>query len=498
MRLTLDGHTMAYEAGSLCQMFFPGETVETLTEPFSRARATGDFVATQIKKQRTRACAFVLLSREGKTARAREFFALKDAENKSETWKYLGRAFYRAASKICGFQPPWGILTGVRPVKLFREKMAEGLGSDDATRLFEDKYFVSPKKAILCAETAEIEERIVRLSNPESFSLYVSIPFCPSRCAYCSFVSQSVEKAARLLPDYLTLLCREIHFTGEVAAALGLRLETVYIGGGTPTILEADQLKKLFAAIEESFTFSTLREYTVEAGRPDTVTPEKLRAIKDAGAGRISVNPQTMDEEILKAIGRKHTPRDILNAYAMARKVGIESINMDIIAGLPGDSPEIFQKTMDAVLALGPEAVTVHTLSMKKSSRLSKSVNAQYDAEGRAVSEMLDTAADMLHNAKYKPYYLYRQKNMRGNLENTGWSRPGREGLYNVFIMDETHTILAVGAGGVTKLRQPCGPRIERIMNFKYPYEYISRFGQVIDRKKQVIALYDEFSKSKN
>lgn len=495
MTLYIDGHTMVYEAGSLCQMFFPGENVETRTEPFPRARTAGDFAVTRIRKQRTRACAFVFLSRGGKTARAREFFALEDADNKGEAWKYLGRAFYRAASELCGFKPPWGVLTGVRPVKLFREKMAEGLTRENAARLFENGYFVSPKKAALCAETAETEERIVGLSRPESFSLYVSIPFCPSRCAYCSFVSQSVEKAAKLLPEYLTLLCREIAFTGKVAAELGLRLETIYIGGGTPTILSAEELKTLFAAIEHSFTFSTLREYTVEAGRPDTITPEKLSAIRSAGAGRISINPQTMDERILRAIGRKHTPRDILNAYAMAREAGIPSINMDIIAGLPGDSPEIFRRTMETILALGPEAVTVHTLSIKKSSRLIRSVDAQYDAEGRTVSEMLDTAADMLHNAKYRPYYLYRQKNMRGNLENTGWCRPSQEGLYNVFIMDETHTILAAGAGGVTKLRQPRGSRIERIMNFKYPYEYISRFDQVIDRKKQVISIYDEFNK---
>lgn len=498
MKLFLDGHTMTYEAGSLCRMFFPGQTVETPAEPFSRALITGDFAATQIKKQRTRACAFALISNGGKMARAREFFAPEDADNKSEAWKALGRAFYRAASKICGFCPPWGILTGVRPVKLFREKMAEGMTFDGTKRLFEDSFFVSPKKTELCAATAKAEERIVGLSKPESFSLYVSIPFCPSRCAYCSFVSQSIEKAARLVPDYLTLLCREIRYTGEVAAALGLRLETIYIGGGTPTILEAEQLKILFSAIENSFTFSTLREYTVEAGRPDTVTREKLRAIMDAGAGRISINPQTMNENILRTIGRKHTPQDILNAYAMAREAGIKSINMDIIAGLPGDSPDIFAQTMDTILALGPDAVTVHTLSMKKSSRLSQSVDAAFDAEGRTVSEMLDSAADMLHNANYGPYYLYRQKNMRGNLENTGWSKPGHEGLYNVFIMDETHTILAVGAGGSTKVRQPGGGKIERIMNFKYPYEYISRFGQVIERKKQVISVYDKLGKSKN
>lgn len=500
MRLILDQNDLVYETGNLCFLFFPGERVGRISRDAGQDAYGVNFIIVSVRRHRSFATALVVISRpNGRHARAHCRFDAVGPDFIRQSEHAVGRAFYRAASAVCGFTPPWGTLTGIRPVKLMREALADGRTPSDALRFFRDEYFVSDEKAALCLETAAEEQKIVALSRPESFSLYISIPFCPSRCAYCSFVSHDIEKAARLLPDYVRLLCEELRATGALAASLGLRLETVYIGGGTPTVLFAEQLTQIMDAVKESFTFSTLREYTVEAGRPDTVTPEKLEAILRGGATRISINPQTMDDDILRAVGRRHTAKDIADAFELARRAGVPSINADLIAGLPGDTPENFRRTLSLLLALRPEAVTVHTLALKRASRLVTSGEAEADARGENVRTMLESASAALHGAGMRPYYLYRQRNTVGNLENVGWSLPGHEGLYNVFIMDETHTVLAAGAGGATKLRQPGGTRIERVFNYKYPYEYISRFTQILDRKKQVVHIYDEFGwKRKN
>lgn len=295
------------------------------------------------------------------------------------------------------------------------------------------------------------------------------------------------------MPDYVRLLCEELKYTGELAAGLGLAIETIYIGGGTPTVLAAPQLAAIMDAVKKSFKLDRLREYTVEAGRPDTITREKLDVIMEGGARRISINPQTLDDAILVRIGRNHTAAQIYDASALARSAGVPSINMDLIAGLPGDTPEGFDRTLDGVLGLDPEAVTVHTLAMKRASRLVTSGGGMYDAAGEDVARMLHSAGRRLSSAGYAPYYLYRQRNTIGGLENAGFAKPGFEGLYNIFTMNETHTILAAGAGGVSKLRQPHGDLIERVFNFKYPYEYISRFSEIIGRKKKVKDFYASY-----
>lgn len=486
MKLFLIGHDSGYEMGNLCFLFFPGEKVERAAPD---AEKTGDFAVTRLRKNKGCVLALCLLSHAGKSAAAHERLGPGASEKDCE--RALGRVFYRAAKKLTGLRPPWGTLTGIRPARLYRE-LRETRGDDGARAYLAACDFVSPEKAALLRETAHVEEPLLRLSRPESFSLYISIPFCPSRCAYCSFVSHDIEKARRLVPDYVRLLCAEIAETARTAKALGLRLETVYFGGGTPTSLSEPELRAIMTAVRREFDFSALREYTVEAGRPDTLTPEKLRTILELGAGRISVNPQTMDDAVLRRIGRRHTAQDIRDAYAMAKSAGVPSVNMDLIAGLPGDTPAGFEKTLREIIALGPQAVTVHTLAMKRASDLVQTGEAAYTARGAAAEEMVNTAQLLLHEAGYRPYYLYRQRNTAGNLENTGWSLPGFECLYNIFIMDETHTVLSCGAGGVSKLRQPGGDHIERVFNFKYPYEYIARFGQILDKKKQVNAFYDQ------
>jgi oxygen-independent coproporphyrinogen-3 oxidase len=305
-------------------------------------------------------------------------------------------------------------------------------------------------------------------------------------------VSRSIANAQKLVEPYVERLAEEIAYTGQLARELGLRLETVYFGGGTPTSLSAEQLAFLLKTVEKNFDLSTVREYTVEAGRPDTVTVEKLRAIKAAGVNRISINPQTLQDHVLQAIGRRHTVAQFYDAFNMARQCGHDNINTDLIAGLPEDNFDGFSQTLDGILALDPENITVHTLSMKRASNLVVQRRADYEVKEDAI-RMVALTAERLPQNGYHSYYLYRQSRTVGNQENVGWARPGYEGLYNVYIMDETHTILACGASAVTKLREPDGPYIERIFNFKYPYEYIERFDLLLERKSGILKFYEQY-----
>lgn len=398
---------------------------------------------------------------------------------------------YRQLTDLLGFSQTWGLVTGVRPVKLLRRLVRE-MGREPALTYFREKLLVSEQKLSLCCRTLEIENEILSRSRPESFSLYVSIPFCPTRCDYCSFVSQSVERAHKLIPPYVEQLCRELRYTGQLVRSLGLRLETVYFGGGTPTTLSAEQLAAVLRAVEESFDLSHLREYTMEAGRPDTVTAEKLAALRAAGVGRVSINPQTLQQAVLDGIGRRHTVEQFYDAFSLARAAGFENINTDLIAGLPGDSYAGFADTLEKILELDPESVTVHTLSMKRASNIMLQHRADYRVEQDTV-RMVRLSAESLPQAGYRPYYLYRQSRTVGNQENVGWAKSGCEGLYNVYIMDETHTILGCGAGAVSKLKQPGTDYLERIFNYKFPYEYNSGLEEMLTRKQAISAFYEKY-----
>ena len=337
--------------------------------------------------------------------------------------------------------------------------------------------------------TADNQAPVLALNTLRSYSLYISIPFCPSRCSYCSFVSRTTAESGSLIEPYVQALCRELAEISALARRNRLRLETIYIGGGTPTAVSAAQLRTLMQAVRDNFDVPAVREYTVEAGRPDCTTPEKLAVIKEYGATRISINPQTLSDEVLAAIGRRHTAQDVLDCFAQARRLGHGNINMDLIAGLPLDTPARFAQTLQGVLALAPENITVHTLTLKRASNLviEHAPNAYGD-----VARMLDSCALLGENG-YEPYYLYRQKGTLQNLENTGYTRPGYAGLYNVFIMEEVHTILSAGAGGSTKLVGPDG-HIRRIFNHKYPLEYIERFDVVQARKQGVDDFYAKYA----
>ncbi|HCC34175.1 MAG TPA: coproporphyrinogen dehydrogenase HemZ [Ruminococcaceae bacterium] len=399
----------------------------------------------------------------------------------------LSRMLFHILVDITGIKPPWGVLTGVRPAKLYRW-MSKTEGLSTARDYFKRELEVSDGKIRLCEQVAERQNPILDLSSPRSFSLYVSIPFCPSRCAYCSFVSHSIDKAKRLIPAYVRLLCEELTLIARQARRLDLRLETVYFGGGTPTSLAAEDLERLFSIIKKEFDLSTVREYTVEVGRPDTVTTQKLECIRRSGANRVSINPQTMDDRILRRIGRGHTAEQVTGAYRLAREHGF-AVNMDVIAGLPGDSEKGFAFTLNKILEMAPENITVHTLCTKRSSSLGGNPAEICGAEGQLAACILEKTEKDLYKAGYFPYYLYRQSKTVGNLENVGYAKSGFECLYNVYMMEEVQTVLAAGAGAVTKL---CNGRdITRVYNFKYPYEYIDRFDEISGRKKQVDRFYE-------
>ena len=405
----------------------------------------------------------------------------------------MGRMVYALMGEYTGFYPKWGVLTGVRPSKLLINTEKQ-MGRGKTEEYFGNDLLVSPEKFRLAREVADWEEKIISTSKPDSFSLYVSIPFCPSRCSYCSFVSHSVEndKAKNLLPQYVELLAEELKLTGEIARKIGVSLESIYIGGGTPTTLSAEQLEIVINSIKNNFNLKSCREFTVEAGRPDTITEEKLSVLKNSPVDRISINPQTFNDSVLQAVGRRHTAEDTINIFNMARKMGFDNINMDLIAGLPTDTVDGFRHSLDTAFALDPENITVHTLAVKRSSTIGQNNPKLAVENANTASQMLRYTYDKLYE-KYHPYYMYRQSKSAGALENVGWAKDNTECIYNIFMMEECHTILSCGGGAVTKLKAPVGDEIERIFNFKYPFEYISGFNELIERKKRISEFYDTY-----
>ncbi len=396
---------------------------------------------------------------------------------------------YDALSELTGIKLPWGILYGVRPAKLMH-RYANKFGEDKAKEYFVNHYLTTPEKAELASEVMKHENRIISLSQDNSYSLYVSIPFCPTRCSYCSFVSHSIERTKKLVEPYVDLLCKELEKTAKVASRLGLRLETIYFGGGTPTSLSASQLDRLLSTIENSFDLTHLREYTVEAGRPDTVDEEKLLTLKAHNVGRISINPQSFNDDVLAAIGRQHTSKQTLDAFSLARKCGFDNINTDLIAGLPKDNFASFKNSVDTAIKLGATSVTIHTLALKSASYIVTGENKTIPPDRKTAADMVAYSNSALSKAGYYPYYMYRQSKSVGNLENVGWCREGYDCLYNVFMMDETHSVFACGAGAVTRLKNPKTNHIDRIYNYKYPYEYIDNFNTILDRKEEIVNFY--------
>lgn len=489
MVIHLKNCQLKYEMEKLSLAFFPYEKFQVIEEPPYVVPTEDGLITVTYTEGKEEQTVTVTYSKGTIHTRSTE-----SADRSEQAERLAGRALYRCLKEATGIAPAWGILTGVRPSKLMTKYRAEQ-GEEAAKKYFSEKLLTSPEKVELAARVSKVEEAIIATSQRNHFSLYISIPFCPNRCSYCSFVSHSINTpgAKKLLPDYFEHLLEELKLTGEAVKGSTLKLASVYVGGGTPSTLSAQQIRRLIATVKESFDLSDCKEFTFEAGRPDTITEEKLQAIFEGGVDRISINPQTMTDEILKSIGRDHTVEDIKYCFATARRIGFTNINMDLIAGLEGDTPENFTRSLKEVLSLDPESVTVHALAYKRSSNLV--LEEELFSRGKETAQMVNASNALLADAGYVPYYMYRQTRSLGNLENVGWSKPGKESYYNIYMMEECHTILSCGAGAVTKLKTPGDQHISRLFNYKYPYEYNTRFEELMTQKETLKAFIEEHHK---
>ena len=485
MKLLLNGHDERYTVEQSLMNLLPGE------RPVYEPIMPGDDSWAIVTLQEEDCCrATVELCCHGKCAVGRDERTLSgsDFDREGQRRHVIARAFFRAAGEITGATPPWGMLTGVRPDKPVTWALAAGKSHDQARAMLETDYFVTPERAALALETGAAALAAAQKLGAKDIAVYVGIPFCPTRCAYCSFVSHSVERSFSLVPPYVDALIEEIRSGGKMVREQGLCCRALYMGGGTPTTLTADQMDRVLTAFEESFDLAACEEITVEAGRPDTITPEKLAVLKAHRVTRVSVNPQTMEDSVLQAIGRRHSAGDIEKAMELVSQYDFPHVNMDLIAGLPEDTPEGFRRSLDRCLSFGTDNVTVHTLALKKGSRILLEGLSIPGPE--AVAEMLDYAAPVLRGNGYQPYYLYRQKYMSGSFENIGWCRKGAECWYNIYIMSELCSILSFGAGGSTKMVEPGTNHIERVFNLKYPKEYTERPEKCLANQAAFSAFY--------
>lgn len=495
MNIKLDSPINRYYVQTLGMIFFPGEHFGEDEENnpdapllFVRSRNTDEGIL-----------AYAEMTYAGKTATAEYLSEYKEGRTEERTLKLaVGGAVITAAGELVHYRPSWGMLIGVRPSKVASEMLNAGMSKTKVKKILNTDYMVIPKKAALATDIAVTEKRIVGEGSPKDCSVYISIPFCPSRCTYCSFVSYTSKRLLSLIPEYLEKLKVDIKANFDTIRSLGLRVRTVYIGGGTPTILEAEQLRHLLDFISRQTDVSALDEYTLEGGRPDTITPEKLRIAKEYGVTRISVNPQSLCDEVLGSIGRSHTADDFFRAYAEARESGIRTVNVDLIAGLPGDSFKRFSNTVDRIIDLSPENITVHTFCVKKSAEILRRNSEVFSLRGGDAGKCVDYSQIKIQAAGLVPYYMYRQKNTVGNYENVGFALPGHEGLYNIYMMEEIHSIFAAGAGAVSKLVDNTGAygttgNIERLFRHKYPYEYLTE-----DKNTMFAQATEEFYKKHN
>ena len=487
MKILILGHKLQYEIQNVTAAFHPGQKLETVYE-----KQPDWDVLTYLRAGRQNSYLLLLVKTESGILRYHRRVPNSGERYKQRCETAFGQMLYTAYSSLTGVVPKWGILTGVRPVKNLQQHMAAGCDEPALRQLFCGDYRVSPEKFDLAYQTAIVQKQVLSPVDLRDVSLYVSIPFCPSRCLYCSFVSHSIEKSHKLVEPYLQLLLQEIALTFDLIDKLGLHLKTVYIGGGTPTTLSAQQMDRLLAAIFARI-HHPLEECTVEAGRPDTIDLEKLQVMRRWPVTRVNINPQTLSDQVLQNIGRRHSAAQTIESFHLARQAGFDNINMDLIAGLPGDRYQGFCATLDRVLDLDPENITVHTLSVKRSADLKYSQMVRYSAQDLPVEAMLTyTVERLVGESGYRPYYMYRQKNTLSNLENAGYAKPGTEGLYNIYMMEELHTTIGCGAGSVTKMVDPRKNLIQRSFNFKYPLEYTKNFSEICSRKHSLEVFYGD------
>ena len=471
MKLTLLGHDDRY-------------AVEQLQMALIGPDAAGEAVSA-LHRGKTWLTAATAITLNGRTAKASRRIPA-GAETVRLRRQALQQSYYRAAIQLLPELPPWGALAGVRPTKITTKHLLEGGTAKTADALMRDVYYVTPDRRCLAIDCSQSTVAAAGLLTENDISLYVGIPFCPTRCAYCSFVSRSIGKRTELMEPYLQALAREMEVTGKLLANSGKTVRTIYIGGGTPTTLSSAQMATLLDTIRDSFDMRRCIEFTVEGGRPDTLDAEKLAVIARHGADRMSINPQSMVDTVLRASGRPHKAADVLRSYREAVDAGYRAINMDLIAGLPTDNLEGFRHSLDIVAALNPANITVHTLALKKGADLFEKRENLSSAE--EVTAMVAYANDTLRALGYKPYYLYRQKYMSGSFENVGWSRNDLDCLYNIYMMEEVHTIISLGGGGMNKVNLP-GGKLQRFHNPKFPEQYIEQIGSVLRQKEELFEL---------
>jgi len=487
IRITVNDEMFAYDMYHIIKAFCPGEEIEQKVNK-------GNLPIVQIQ----------LEDCDGKN----EYFEINASEpvelsERKLRKHYVNTKVYQRMREITGKILAWGIMTGVRPTKPMMAMMDAGASDGETVAWMKEHYCVTDEKAKLGLAVAKKEkELLAQLDYKDGYSLYIGIPFCPTTCSYCSFTSYPITEWKHRVDKYLDAVCKEL--TAIATFCKGKKLNTVYIGGGTPTTLEADQMDRLLSKLEQAFSFEELKEITVEAGRPDNITREKLEVLKKHNIGRISINPQTMQQKTLDVIGRRHTVEDIRRTYHMARELGFDNINMDLIAGLPGETAEDMEDTLKQIMELGPDSLTVHALAMKRASRLSqeqkgKERNENEEAEiAKTLSKMIEMASEAASEMKLEPYYLYRQKNIAGNFENVGYAKVDKAGIYNILIMEEKQSIIAVGAGASTKIVVPedkvvVDPKtgnpkkILRVENVRDIEQYISRIDEMIERKGELL-----------
>ncbi|MCX7745559.1 MAG: coproporphyrinogen dehydrogenase HemZ [Clostridia bacterium] len=490
--LKLDGHNYIYEIEDIIKLFFSETKIERIDiKPPVEFR--GIFMSSEISSGNngTKVCTKVYIDGTllGKAEGVIEAASmhLNEQQTKKRIKREIKRQVFVLLGDYTGRKPPWGILTGIRPAKIVHEMAAKGALQGEIIENLKSMYYVSAEKANILLDVAEAERDILRRNTRNLVSVYIGIPFCPSRCLYCSFTSSPILKNSHLLEGYMAALEREINETSKLLKENAYKIQSLYIGGGTPTALHEKELGRLLSWIEEHFDLDMIEEYTLEAGRPDSIDEGKLTSIKKSRVTRISINPQTMNDKTLKLIGRNHSARDIVEKFALARKIGFDNINMDLIVGLPEEGKEDFIRTLDQVRNLGPESLTVHTMAVKRASELKEKQDAFLPIPESEASDMIDFAFSYAKSMGMDPYYLYRQKNMVGNLENIGYAKKGFECIYNVQIMEEKQSIFALGAGGVTKVVYPVENRIERAFNVKSIEEYVNRVSEMMERKRALI-----------
>lgn len=486
----IEGHDFVYQVEDVIKLFFKDLEINYLEdEPPENQR--GVFILSRINPCNDGFSVFTGLWVDGvKNGDVHMMLPIKTVLTKEDhrerklLKREVKRQIFMVLKKYSGKELPWGILTGIRPAKIVYELLEEGKEKEAVITRLKDYYFLREKKAELIYSVAKAEYELLKKACPDMVSIYIGIPFCPSRCLYCSFTSNPVDKYTHVVGKYVDTLMSEIKYAARVVEEKGWRVQNIYIGGGTPTSMGSEYIEALLTCVENLFNLSFIEEYTLEAGRPDSINIEKLKAIKKSSVNRISINPQTMNDPILEAIGRNHNSEDVLRAFYSAREIGFDNINMDVIVGLPGESPEMFENSLERLGELGPESLTVHTMAVKRASRLKDEIDNYKMISENEAEYMVDIAAQYAASMGMRPYYLYRQKNILGNLENIGYSKPGRESMYNIQIMEERQTIIALGAGAVTKVVYGAEDRIERAFNVKNVEEYLKRVDEMIERKR--------------